>query len=149
MAEAVEIHAAAVEKIKAVSKTGKFSTLCLFQAMPTFYHKHSEARGGNVLGLNEHQKGRNSISMLLSINVSEPELVEYGLEVSKQYLKDVDDYAKSIDACIPWMYLNYADKDQNPLAHLLEPEKLKSVALKYDPEGVFQKRTPGFKVSKV
>lgn len=149
MKKAVEIHAEAVAKIKTVSKTGQFSSLCLFQALPAFYSKLSEERGGNVLGLDQHLKGRNGIFLLLSLNISEPEIVDYGLEVARQYLKDVDDFAKSVDGYIDWTYLNYADKEQNPLASLLEPEKLKAVAFKYDPEGVFQTRTPGFKISNV
>ncbi|EFX04920.1 FAD linked oxidase [Grosmannia clavigera kw1407] len=87
------------------------------------------------------------LSMLLSVNVSEEEICDYGYEVAKEYLKEVDDYAKSVDGYIPWTYFNYADKAQNPMAKLLDPENLKAVAAKYDPEGIFQTRTPGFKVS--
>jgi len=149
MAKAVEIHAAAVEKIKAVSKTGHFSTICLFQAMPHFYKELSEARGGNVMGLDQHLKGRNAISMLLSINTSEDEIREFGQQLARDYVRDVEDFAKSLDGYIDWRYLNYADERQNPLASLLNPDAIKETALKYDPEGVFQKRTPGHKITKI
>lgn len=149
MLKAVEAHAAAAEKIKKVSKTGHFSTICLFQGIPSFYGGLSDKAGGNVMGLDQHLKGRNAISMLMSVNISEEEIRDYGFEVARQYLKEVDDFAKSVDGYIDWAYVNYADKLQNPLASLLNPADIKATALKYDPEGVFQKRTPGFKISRV
>lgn len=149
MAKAVEIHASYVEKITAASKTGHFSTICLFQAMPHFYKELSDARGGNVMGLDQHLKGRNAISMLLSINTSEDEIRELGQKLAREYVKEVNDFAKSLDGYIDWAYLNYADQYQNPLASLEDPAAINKVALKYDPEAVFQKRTPGFKISQV
>lgn len=149
MLKAVEAHAIAAEKIKKVSKTGHFSTICLFQGIPGFYPRLGEERGGNVMGLDQHLKGRNAISMLMSVNISEEEIRDYGFEVAQEYLKTVDDYAKSVDGYIDWAYINYADKMQNPLASMLSPSDIKATAEKYDPEGVFQKRTPGFKISRV
>lgn len=149
MARAVEAHASAVGKIKKVSKTGMFSSLCLFQPLPGYYPRLGDERGGNSMGLAQHLQGRNAVSLLLSVNISEEEIRDYGYEVAKEYLKEVDDYAKSVGGYIPWTYFNYADKAQNPLASLLEPENLKAVAAKYDPAGIFQTRTPGFKVSQV
>jgi hypothetical protein len=192
MAKAVEAHARAIAKIKAASKTGNFSSLCLFQGIPSFYSELGDERGGNVMGLDQHLKGRNAISLLLSskqswncllllialfqeqvwpnieqklltssynpdqllttsvlVNVSEEEIREFGLQVTREFLKEVDDFAKSVDGYIDWTYINYADKAQDPLGSLLDPKGIKSVALKYDPEGVFQKKTPGgFKISK-
>ena len=148
MAKAVEAHASAVEKMKKVSKTGKFSSLCLFQPLPGFYPRLGDERGGNSMGLEQHLKGRNAVMLLLSINVTEEQIRDYGYEVAQAYLNEVQDYAKSVDGHIPWTYFNYADKAQNPLAGLKDPDNLKAVAAKYDPAGIFQTRTPGFKVSK-
>lgn len=101
------------------------------------------------MGLDQHLQGRNAISIILSINISEEEIRNFGLQVAHEYCEEVDDFAKSVDGYVDWTYLNYADKDQSPLASLLEPTKIRDTALKYDPEGVFQKRTPdGFKISK-
>ncbi|KAI4600337.1 hypothetical protein KJ359_000691 [Pestalotiopsis sp. 9143b] len=150
MKKAVESHASAVARIKAVSKTGHFSSLCLFQALPSYYGRLGDERGGNVMGVNQHLKGRNAVSMLLSINVSEEEIREFGYQVAQEYLKEVEDFAKSVDGYIDWTYINYADKAQDPLGSLLDPAAIKAVALKYDPTGVFQKKTPGgFKISDV
>lgn len=148
MAKAVEVHAATVAKMKAASKTGHFSTLCLFQALPNFYGKISDAAGGNVMGIDQHLKGRNAISMLLSVNVSEEQLRGYGLQLAREYLSEVEEYAKSVGGYVPWYYLNYADQTQEPLASLLDPRAIKQVAEKYDRDGVFQKQAPGgFKIS--
>jgi len=99
------------------------------------------------MGLDQHLQGRNAISMLLSINTSEDEIREFGQQLAREYVRDVNDYAKSLDGYIDWAYLNYADELQNPLASLQNPAAINEVALKYDPEAVFQKRTPGHKIS--
>lgn len=61
-------------------------------------------------------------------------------------------YAQSIGADNPYLYLNYADKTQDPLSSY-GPEnvrKMKDAARKYDPNAVFQKLVPGgFKISAV
>lgn len=137
MAKAVECHEEAVAKIQAVNKTGRFSSTCLFQALPSFYSRHNEECGGKVLGLDQHLKGRNAIVILLSTNVSEDEIREYGMQVTREYLEGIDTYAKSIDKYINWTYINYADKAQDPIGSLLDPAFLQKTARKYDRTGVF------------
>jgi hypothetical protein len=64
----------------------------------------------------------------------------------------IRDYAQSIGADNPYLYLNYADKKQNPLASYgaANVEKMKAAAMKYDPHGIFQNMMPGgFKISKL
>jgi hypothetical protein len=48
--------------------------------------------------------------------------------------------AKRNGTDIPFVYANYASRDQNPLASYGEANlaKLKEIAGKYDPQGVFQ-----------
>ena len=61
-------------------------------------------------------------------------------------------YAVSISADNPYLYLDYADNTQDPLASYgaENVKKMKAAAKKYDPLGVFQKLVPGgFKISKV
>lgn len=147
MAKAVDLHTEIVEKMKVASKTGLFTTVCLFQALPSFYKDLSEARGGNVMGLEQSLKGRNGIIMLLSVNTSEEEVRELGQQLSQWFVRDIEDFAKSVDGYVDWKYFNYADEFQKPLRTLLDPAAINEVALKYDPEGVFQKRTPGHKIS--
>ena len=61
-------------------------------------------------------------------------------------------YAVSIGADNPYLYLDYADITQDPLASYgaENVKKMKAAAKKYDPEGIFQNLVPGgFKISKV
>ena len=61
-------------------------------------------------------------------------------------------YAESIGADNPYLYLDYADITQDPLASYgaESVKKMKAAAKKYDPEGVFQNLVPGgFKISKL
>jgi FAD/FMN-containing dehydrogenase len=63
----------------------------------------------------------------------------------------IADYAVSIGARISYLYLDYADKSQSPLASYGREnvEKLMAAAKKYDPKQTFQKNVPGgFKISK-
>lgn len=148
MRKAVEYHAEAVAKIQALSKTGRFSSLCLFQALPSFYGRLGDERGGNVIGLERHLNGSNAILMLLSVNVSEDEIRDHGMQVAQQYRKNVEDYAKSLGGLVDWTYINYADKTQNPIGSLLDLASLRKTAETYDPTGLFQTQAPGgFKVS--
>lgn len=65
-------------------------------------------------------------------------------------LEQLNEYAKSIGADNEYIYLNYADKTQNPLRGYGEEnmEFMRQVAQKYDPTGVFQHQVPGgFKLS--
>ncbi|KAK8048223.1 hypothetical protein PG994_009953 [Apiospora phragmitis] len=153
MAKAVELHAAAVAQIRAISKMGQFSSLCLFQSLPSHYGRLGDERGGNVMGLDRALKGRNAIMLLLSVNVGgdeEDSVRAVGLEATRESLRGVDAFARSVDGFVDWTYLNYADCSQDPLRSLLDPEEVKRTALKYDPTGVFQTRAPGgFKISAV
>lgn len=152
MSKAVELHAAAVAKIQASSETAHFSSLCLFQSIPTHYGRLGDARGGNVMGLDQALRGRgNAIMLMLSINIAgdEPaEVRDIGFKAARAFYEGVEAYAREVDGFVDWTYLNYADRAQNPLRSLADPEEVRRTALKYDPEGVFQTRAPGgFKIS--
>lgn len=66
-------------------------------------------------------------------------------------LKELDEYAKSEGKYNEYVYLNYADRTQNPLRGY-GPENLEyieKVAGTYDPDGVFQTQVPGgFKITR-
>lgn len=65
-------------------------------------------------------------------------------------LEQLNEFAKSIGADNEYIYLNYADRSQNPLAGYGEEnvEFMRMVAREYDPSGVFQNQVPGgFKLS--
>lgn len=64
----------------------------------------------------------------------------------------VETYSKSLDTNIEYRFLNYAHGNQNPLGSYGSENvaRMKKVAAKYDPTGVFQQLMPGgFKISHV
>ena len=72
-------------------------------------------------------------------------------QAGAELIDGIRDYAVSIGADNPYLYLDYADQTQDPLAGYGEEnvKKMKAAAKKYDPHGLFQKLVPGgFKISK-
>ncbi|KAI0877362.1 hypothetical protein GGS24DRAFT_447517 [Hypoxylon argillaceum] len=62
------------------------------------------------------------------------------------------EFAESVQGDMKFIYLNYADSDQDPLGSygVANIQLMKDVAAKYDPVGVFQTRIPGgYKISQV
>lgn len=67
-------------------------------------------------------------------------------------LEELTTYSKSIGADNEFIYLNYANSNQNPLSTYgpKNVEFIRTVAKKYDPTGIFQTQVPGgFKISGV
>lgn len=88
---------------------------------------------------------------IVIVKTSEQEKVAY--PKLQAWGEAVRDFATSIeDGLLPWVYMNYADKSQQPLASygVENVKKIRDAAAKYDPGEVFQKLCPGgFKVSDV
>lgn len=66
-------------------------------------------------------------------------------KIGQTTISEINKYAASIGKANEYIYLDYADRTQNPLrgygaANL---RKLREVARKYDPEAVFQTLVPG------
>ena len=153
LTEAVRLHDAAVDKLKAVSKTGDFSSLMVMQAMPSFYSQRSIDAGGNTMGLAQQLPpgGRNAVNIIMSLNPKEPEIAELGHKFSVEVIDGITEFAKKKDGYVPWKYYNYSDKSQNPLEEMgSEAYNIaKAASLKYDPKGFFQNQSPlGFKITK-
>lgn len=76
------------------------------------------------------------------------------LSISKSSKKFSDNVARAEDIArnVKFRYMNYSDVSDDPLATYGDDnlKKMREVANKYDPTGVFQTRVPGgFKISKV
>ncbi|OHF03772.1 hypothetical protein CORC01_01091 [Colletotrichum orchidophilum] len=149
--KAVELHAECVDKLRAQIPANGFSTMCFAQALPTLYAKRSQERGGNVLGVD--RLGGNCITFLAAVHIKDKEHEEFGFRVLQEWYDSLIGYAKHTEVSCweDWLYLNYADKSQNPLRAYGEDNvnKIRAEALKYDPDGVFQTKCPGgFKITK-
>ncbi len=58
--------------------------------------------------------------------------------------------AKATNLFYPWIFLNQADANQDPIAtygYGVSKAKMLAIARKYDPRGIFQKNVPGFKLT--
>lgn len=133
----------------AQSPDGDFITQCMFQPLPTIFAQHGAERGGNILGLDRITD--NAVLWLATLAVKGADQEAFGRAKMIEWVKNVEDYAKSVGSDVDWKYLNYAHDTQDPLASYgaENVELIRAAAEKYDPEGVFQSRIPGgFKISK-
>ena len=145
------MHEQFVEELKVIIPEGNFLTECLFQPLPMQYGRTSAERGGNIMGLS--QQPEDGVLWVAIVVVEKPEQEKIAYPKLQAWGEAVRDYALSIDdGLLPWIYMNYADKSQQPLASygIENVKDLRDAAAKYDPSGVFQKLCPGgFKISDV
>lgn len=66
-------------------------------------------------------------------------------KISSSTITEIRNYAKSIGGDNEYIYLDYADKSQNPLRGygIENLRTIRRVAKKYDPTAVFQRQVPG------
>ncbi|EUC35856.1 hypothetical protein COCCADRAFT_34712 [Bipolaris zeicola 26-R-13] len=150
MTAAHEIYKDELSKLKAKA-TGDWGIYVLYQPLPPAYWRGSTAKGGNVLGL---ERFGEQVLCLYQPYISWQGSHQDALfqAAGANLISRIRAYAQSIGADNPYLYLNYADKTQDPLSSY-GPEnvrKMKDAARKYDPNAVFQKLVPGgFKISAV
>ncbi|KAL9619576.1 MAG: hypothetical protein Q9160_005852 [Pyrenula sp. 1 TL-2023] len=149
--KAAELHNQVVEDLKALVPDGNFLTECLFQPLPRCFGQRSAKLGGNIMGLTDQPA--DGVLWVAIVIVKDPEQEKVAYPKLRAWGEAVRDFASSIEnGLLPWVYMNYADKSQQPLASYgtQNAKKMKSVAAKYDPGEVFQKLCPGgFKISDV
>ncbi|KAI0097316.1 FAD binding domain-containing protein [Nemania sp. FL0031] len=135
---------AAVSSEKLVMIVGSFQPLT--QPMIS----QAAANGGNMLGLEERVKGGNGVLFNAAVGLSGGESEEAAaLLLVREWLGSIDEFARGEGLGWDWRYLNYANGDQDPIASygLESVERMRAVAMKYDPQGVFQRlRRSGFKI---
>ncbi len=118
------------------------------QPIPAIITSHSEARGGNVLGL-DRAKG-NQVLFLFFVQWAEAADDEALQSAASSFVEQVTQLTRRKGKSNEWIYLNYALQNQDPLGSYgaKNLQKMKAAAKKYDPDGVFQKLVPGgFKVA--
>lgn len=138
-----EVYAISGRLLEPVKTTKGLNWIVMFQPLPTIISEHSEARGGNIMGL-DRAKGSQVLFLLFvqwddeaddaAIQGASSKLINQVRKMTVERRKDND-----------WVYLNYANADQDPLGSYgaKNVEKMKRASKKYDPDGVFQKLVPG------
>jgi len=152
-------HDAAVKKLAQVlSPNNTFNTMCAFQPLNKIIAEHGIRNGGNVMGLDywmaRPDSGGNGILFLAELNLPDSEDEKRAFLIMKEWTDRVEAYAKKLGVGWGWKYLNYAGKEQDPLAlSSVGPDafrKLAAASKRYDPNGVFQRlRRSGFKISRI
>lgn len=130
--------------------SGQWRVSCLHQVWSTSYTTNSTIRGGNVLGMERYSE--NFIMYQSYLSWSEVKDDELFINLGLTLTNGIQKFAIAKATAVDYLYLNYADKDQDPLSGY-GADKVKfmeTVARKYDPFGVYQKLVPGgFKIPKV
>lgn len=124
----------------------EISLIFVLSPLPKTYAQHG---GGNILGLD---KTLTKNSIILQPEVILPTKKYQSLIQGKlrEAVATMEAYAKSKNQHNPYLYINYANPEQNPIAAYGSEnvQFLAKTAKKYDPSGYFQTRVAGaFKVS--
>ncbi|KAL1614226.1 hypothetical protein SLS56_012166 [Neofusicoccum ribis] len=148
--KALELSADWTERFKHESIEGDWVSATQFHPIPKIFSERSVERGGNVLGLERFSS--NLVVFLAVFTWEDATKDSLFHSAAEQLIEDVVEFSRSLGKDNEWIYLNYADKDQNPLESY-GPEnvaKIRAAAVKYDPDGVFQTLVPGgFKISEI
>ena len=141
------VHEITVELFETVRHVEGLDWIFSYEPLPTLFTDHSRARGGNILGLNRTTD--DLVLMQLAPQWSSAVDDDAMYEASKQWVKQVQAYTKSVGKASEFLYLNYADRYQDPIAAYGEDsvKYLQQISQKYDKTGVFQRAVKGgFKI---
>ncbi|KAK5993998.1 FAD-dependent monooxygenase sdcF [Cladobotryum mycophilum] len=146
-----ELHNQMVKELQELVPDQDFTSHVAFQPIPRLFAQLGANSGGNVLGL--EQSAHDAILLQISASVRTPELEELARPKVRAVLEGVRAFASTIEGgFVPWVYLNYAHATQEVLQSYGPDNvrKIREAAVKYDPEGVFQRLCPGgFKISAI
>ncbi|KAI0412610.1 FAD-binding domain-containing protein [Xylaria grammica] len=148
--KAAELHDTLVQELEGYVEDGDFKTQCVFQPLPLSFIRRSAEAGGNAMGLEQHDS--DGIIWGFHVMVRTSELEAWALPRLRRVYEGVREFAISIDGLLSWISANYAHPTQGVLESYGKEnvKMLREVALKYDPDGVFQYLCPcGFKISSV
>ncbi|KAI1170199.1 FAD-binding domain-containing protein [Nemania sp. FL0916] len=146
-----ELHTELVESLKTLMAPEDFFTQMFLQPLPSYRWPLGEQHGGNVLGLDDLTN--NALLYTAGVGIlTDGAPLEAAHAQLKVMAAQIADFAKSVQGDMDFIYLNYADIDQDPLSTYgaANIEFMRDVAAKYDPMGVFQTRVSGgYKISHV
>lgn len=147
----VELHTKLVESLKNIMAPDDFFTQMFLQPLPSYRWPIGRQRGGNVMGLDNLKNNALLYTAGVGVLVDSAPLETVHAQLKAMGAK-VADFAKSVQGDMDFVYLNYADSEQDPLSTYgaSNVKLMKDVAARYDPTGVFQTRVSGgFKISHV
>ncbi|PWY85006.1 FAD-binding domain-containing protein [Aspergillus heteromorphus CBS 117.55] len=148
--KATRVLSKGIRAAKSRAQSKDFSVILVVQPWVPLFWKNSQARGGNVLGLERFDQNMINIDWSYFWNDKADDGLFDDIVGSAQV--EMDEYAKSTGAYNEFIYLHYAGRTQNPLRGYGRDnvEFMRQVSRKYDPQGVFQRLVPGgFKISSV
>ncbi|GIZ46194.1 hypothetical protein CKM354_000933000 [Cercospora kikuchii] len=149
----IEEHASLVADMNSTLGPQRFATITEVQSIPAYFADISEAKGGNMLGL--ERGSRNKTLLVFGVTLVGPSSDEEYRRVYQRVAamgSRIEAFAKSVGASEQFVYMNYAHSNQDPLGSYgaANVKHMKQVARKYDRKGFFQRRVPGgFKISRV
>ncbi|TID24073.1 hypothetical protein E2P81_ATG02377 [Venturia nashicola] len=146
-----EIYKIANEVVPNIKRVLGLQWSLSFQSLPKIIYSKSSQTGGNALGLENEQDDLVILLLTATWKFSMDDDKMYA--TAKDFFGKVRKRAKEMGVESQWIYLNYADKWQDPIQGYgpQNVDALKQVAKKYDSKGLFQSdQIPGgFKLSKV
>ncbi|KAJ5356385.1 FAD-binding type 2 [Penicillium concentricum] len=150
MKKTIDIHNRMIEEARGKAKGKDYTMFTMIQPWPKLFTEHSIKKGGNMLGLDRFDENLFQVLVDYSWKNEADDALFNGLANSA--LEELVNYSKSIGADNEFIYLNYANSNQDPLSNYGREnvEYMRTVAKKYDQTGVFQTQVPGgFKISAV
>ncbi|KAL8951437.1 MAG: hypothetical protein Q9222_002598 [Ikaeria aurantiellina] len=115
----------------------------VYQPLPAAITTHASTSGGNALNLSPNSGPQVlALQTIQWANAADDALVR---ATANSIFEQADEVADQMGMQREWIYLNYADKSQDPLGSYGEGSlgRLRSVSERYDPQGVFQRMVPG------
>ena len=131
-----------VDPIK--TRVGGIVPVLTFQVITSAMIKHMSDNGGNALGLEDEDAPLMLvISSAMWTNGADDEIV---YTAYRNWLARSTKRAKELGLHHRYLYMNYASQFQDPIRGYGDKNaaRLKEVAKKYDPDGVFQRLQPGY-----
>ncbi|KAJ5817880.1 FAD-binding type 2 [Penicillium robsamsonii] len=150
MKKTIEIHNRMIEEARGSTKGDDYTMFTMIQPWPKLFTDHSIKQGGNMLGLDRFDE--NLFQVLIDYSWKNEADDDLFNRLANSALEELVNYSKSIGANNEFIYLNYANSNQDPLSNYGREnvEYMRTVAKKYDQAGVFQTQVPGgFKISAV
>lgn len=107
---------------------------------PKIYGRHAEE---NALGLAD----RSGSLVVALLTVTWTEACDDALvnDAAKKLMDAIENKAQQLGDLDPFIYLNYADKDQDPISSYgkASVDRLRAVQERVDPKGIFTNQVPG------